>query len=258
MPKHLAKNKIIHVFACICFTKYVMSGFLQVNLAAILTYSWNDASLVANTGRYTGMNLTLVGNVVQAPVENCRVGTCAQFSNAGYFRFNTFNWGQHPGLTFSVWFKPLAAAGDYFARIVDVDVAFIARYADTTNMEFTTRALQAGGSYTYNSFYTTGGEWQVGVWKHTAMTLNSAGNHMVIYFNGQQAYSTVKPYPQSRDIYPAYIGEGMFQDNNGHFTGYMDELFVFNYALKPAEVLALYNVSCIYLSLSKSQLCARL
>jgi hypothetical protein len=245
MPKHLAKNKIIHMFACICFTKYVMSGFLQVTFAAILTYSWNDTSLVANTGRYTGMNLTLVGNVVQAPVANCWSGTCAQFSNAGYFQFNAYNWGQHPGLTFGVWYKPLAAAGDYYARIVDVDVAYISRYGDTTNMEFTTRTLETNGASTLNSFFTSGGEWQVGTWKHVAMTLNSAGNLMFIYFNGQLTYETIKPYPQSRQIVPAYIGEGPLHDSGGHFTGYLDELFVFNYALKPAEVLALYNVSCI-------------
>jgi subtilisin-like proprotein convertase family protein len=84
-------------------------------------------------------------------------------------------------------------------------------------------------------------------WSHVAFTLNVNTGAAAIYFNGAQVASTNLPLPVSlaSTFVPVNIG---YRDasssealRGARFTGRLDEISIYNRALAPCEILAIYN-----------------
>jgi YD repeat-containing protein len=92
-----------------------------------------------------------------------------------------------------------------------------------------------GGSHT---FATGGGALQWKRWNHVALTYDQATGVARIYVNGAFAAAANFGVFTPRTNLPLYIGA---RPNSNHFLGNIDEPQVYNRALSPAEVLAIYT-----------------
>jgi len=79
-----------------------------------------------------------------------------------------------------------------------------------------------------------------GQWKHVAVTMKAGST--CIYVDGQQVASTSAITISPADVKPVinYIGRSMF-NNDPYFTGYMQDLRIYNYALSSDEVQQLFD-----------------
>jgi hypothetical protein len=87
------------------------------------------------------MSLVFFHNFSLAAVEGCREGTCIKFESGTYLAVRGYNYGQHPGLTFAIWFKPLNGSGNgahIFAvgNTANQQHVVMARHGDTSNLMF--------------------------------------------------------------------------------------------------------------------------
>jgi len=84
-------------------------------------------------------------------------------------------------------------------------------------------------------------------WSHVAFTLDIKTGAAVIYFNGVQAASTTLPLPVSlaSTFVPVNIGYRSSSSTEAFagslFTGKIDEISIYNRALSPCEIAAIYN-----------------
>jgi hypothetical protein len=89
----------------------------------------------------------------------------------------------------------------------------------------------------HNVVGTRGGGMKTGVWYHVVGTFD--GKHLRIYLNGKQvSYVRQTVAPKMRGL-PLWIGYGRGFPPE-YFRGLMDEVMVFDRALSPTEVEALY------------------
>ncbi len=80
-------------------------------------------------------------------------------------------------------------------------------------------------------------------WVHIAAVYNNAANTKTLYINGaQDAQVTTNPGQIAATAHNTYIGARANSGNTGvegRFTGMLDEVKIYDIALKPEEVLKL-------------------
>ena len=73
------------------------------------------------------------------------------------------------------------------------------------------------------------------VWTHVALTVSKSGNRAVLYINGNRVGSTtLSALPGDYTGTANYLGKSQYPDDL--FVGYMDNVFIFDYALSAGEV----------------------
>jgi hypothetical protein len=81
---------------------------------------------------------------------------------------------------------------------------------------------------------------QRGVWYHVAATYD--GNQSVLYVNGVAEGTATPGFALDYDTTPLYIGtSGTWAPYLGMFGGIIDEVSIYNRALSPNEIAAIYN-----------------
>jgi Concanavalin A-like lectin/glucanases superfamily len=75
-------------------------------------------------------------------------------------------------------------------------------------------------------------------WTHLAVTYNAATTTVRYYINGQQVDSATDLNLPGDSTAPFIVSPAI---NNTYYTGFMDELALFNRTLSPSEVLAIYS-----------------
>ena len=91
------------------------------------------------------------------------------------------------------------------------------------------------------TYYTNGWNAQVddNTWRHAVWTIDATGI-WTFYLNGAQVISAKMGYPDYVARKFNYLGRSGF-NGDPYFNGAIDEFYVFDYAITPAQVLALYN-----------------
>jgi len=91
------------------------------------------------------------------------------------------------------------------------------------------------------TYYTNG--WKVpvadNIWRHAAWTIDAKGT-WTFYLNGVKVTSALMGYPDYVARQYNYLGRSGW-DNDPYFNGAIDEFYVFDYFVTPAQVLELYN-----------------
>ncbi len=146
------------------------------------------------------------------------------------------------GYTVEGWVKPTAGNGSYRDILVKgIDTAggetstFYMQITDTNQFE---GGHKANTFFRYADSTTTA---SLNTWYHVTITNNSSNTSVKIYINGKleatTAYTTDAPLTQSS---PLLIGVGN-GSNYRPFTGYIDDIKVYNYERTPAQVAYDYN-----------------
>ena len=138
-----------------------------------------------------------------------------------------------------MWFKP--TADTMWTRVFDFgdsDTKYMfftlksasnaVRFAQTVNGN-TSEAIIDGSSISANT------------WTHVAVTVSASNKKATMYINGKKVgTTTLTAYPNSYSGNKNYLGRSQF-DADPYFKGYMDNVYIFDYALSDSEVTSYMN-----------------
>ncbi len=228
-----------------------------MQLKPILRYTWDNV-LEANTGTASSMDLSANGISRLAPATECKVGQCVLLPNTatgGFFNVPAYNYGQHPGLTVSLWFKPMPTSGSW-ARIIDFGPSthdknwLLARHSSFGGFQFNVR--RPGNADTYALMTQSSSSWVENRWQHIVWSLKptSATKDMadwVIYLDGVKTYTWTGYYPANELMQASQIGRaGTAGEASTKTVGYMDSFMVFPFDVTDVEAWLLYTVSSLH------------
>jgi len=138
-------------------------------------------------------------------------------------------------LTFCAWIKPTANTG--YAPVIAAGSNTYYNVSLNYSNGAVTFQSRAGG----NPAYASSAILSLNVWSHIAATLDSSGLS-VIYINGSsEATSTTQQTPNASSKANPRIGMTPRSDNSSRFTGYIDEVAIFNRAITASEIQDIYN-----------------
>ncbi|WP_319502690.1 LamG-like jellyroll fold domain-containing protein [uncultured Draconibacterium sp.] len=168
-------------------------------------------------------------------------GNGLQFTGAGYINLGQcFGENVTDGVTMSAWIKPTSTTGDYQGIIMhggpDYDSFALYIHPDNQRLYFKT-----SGTSTERAVIDNVSKLWDGDWHHVAATYN--GSEKVIYLDGQEIYSVLENGTIVSGVgYNLLIGAGRdYTSPTLKYTGYIDEVRVYNYGLTSSEVDDLYN-----------------
>lgn len=170
-----------------------------------------------------------------------------------YLPYMSFNDGTKSQYTISAWAKPTVAFTD--------ESFIIGRYTDASNSNYWSLQANGGAAGTgpYARFTTASGTPSgyavlanstpaLNVWTHLVITYDSVTGFQRLYVNGitgmppfssvtRPTGALVKPTKNPMSL----CGLPTNGITSGHFTGYVDEVQIYNRALTQTEVTTLYN-----------------
>ncbi|MCY1723243.1 right-handed parallel beta-helix repeat-containing protein [Prolixibacteraceae bacterium Z1-6] len=173
-------------------------------------------------------------------VEGVR-GQGLQLTGTGYVGLGQcFGENVTYGVTISTWIKPTSSSGDYQGLVmhggpVDDSFALYIKH-DSKTVAFKTTSTSASWTAIDNVDIIWDGNWH-----HVAVTYNGA--EKVIYIDNQEfANVSANGKIVSGIGYNLYIGAGRDQASPiALYTGYIDEVRVYNYGLTSSEIEDIYN-----------------
>ena len=191
-------------------------------------------------------------------------GQCVKFpATVGYLKLPSLNFGEHPALSFSVWFKASGASGAS-ARILDIGSVsdnhhiIMSQLGNTSKMLFSVQRSNSDSSV----YHSPNGTWLPDLWRHVVWTFvpKTALRDIAtwrIYMD--QTLLTVFDgyYPANQNFTSAFIGKSNYA-NDGAFVGYIDSLMVFSIPLTQNEVRILAAVSSFTPSMSHQRMICEL
>jgi hypothetical protein len=193
-----------------------------------------------------GLELTTKGIWNVAPPSECKDVACLKVHPGGQLQFLAYNFGRHPGLTFSIWFKPISTSSNN-SKIFDFSDSaaqygiLLGQHAATDQVLF--GVTNAGIEWQWKS---PAGLWSAGVWRHIVWTLTPALSMAerptwAIYFDGVLWTTFISGYPAETELSFNYLGND--RAASGQFVGYLDSLYIFPEVMGDHEAKSLFKVS---------------
>ncbi len=201
-------------------------------------------------GSYTFEDTSNLGKDSTGSVGNATVSGCVSATDATRGKVLSFDGSndyvtlpsaatKHDGYTVMMWFKP--TADTMWTRVFDFgdsDTKYMfftlksasnaVRFAQTVNGN-TSEAIIDGSSISANT------------WTHVAVTVSASNKKATMYINGKKVgTTTLTAYPNSYSGNKNYLGRSQF-DADPYFKGYMDNVYIFDYALSDSEVTSYMN-----------------
>ena len=144
-------------------------------------------------------------------------------------------------ISFEAWIKPKA---DTHWHVLDKGDGDKRLYAEGNNLTLDGRVrYDTGGTHAYSQ--SVNHTVLLGEWQHVAMTWNISDNTTRLYHNGaevsyrSQSVGTV--HVQNDNDFPFTIGARGALGSGTFFNGTIDEVYLWNRTLTPAEILSHYN-----------------
>jgi hypothetical protein len=210
-----------------------------------------DSSGIGNTG-----NISIGASGTQTTAGTCGVGsTASAWSNGASGKYSSslnfdgtddyvdmgnisiFDIPASKQITVSAWFNASATGSD--KRIVD-STNNGNGYALSLNS--TTPTFIVGNGTAYQSLGTTGFSASTGIWYHIVGTFNDGVQK--IYLNGIERNSNTIAGTFTTD--PGVTFKVGTRSTNQYFTGQIDDVKIFNYALTSTQIKTLYNSAAIF------------
>jgi hypothetical protein len=223
----------------------------QPAVPALLAYTW-DHSLLADANNNASFVLTSSATApTLASASSCKFFTCVQFAGQSFLQAPAINLGKHPGLSFSVWYRPSADAKTKLFEFSDGE--------DQNNIylgKSASEGLIAGvhrNDRQTDTAATRPGGWVTGAWSHVVWTLRT--NDRVqslwnIWLDGVALLTDQAGlYPSDALLTSNFIGTGSWAADTP-FSGHMDSFYIFSKSLTQAEAIALYQVASLLQSLA--------
>ena len=214
----------------------------------------SKVDVVAETGKivgsYTFDDTSNLGKDSTGSVGNATISGCVTATDATRGKVLSFDGTddfvtlpsaatKHNGYTVMMWFKP--TADNMWTRVFDFgdsDSKYMfftlksgsnsVRFAQTVNGN-TSEAIIDGSSISVNT------------WVHVAITVSASNKKATMYINGNKVgTASLTAYPNSYPGSKNYLGKSQFSADP-YFKGYMDNVFIFDYALSASEVTTYMN-----------------
>ncbi|RJP79798.1 MAG: hypothetical protein C4522_09325, partial [Desulfobacteraceae bacterium] len=192
----------------------------------------NGSTLVDEIGNHNGV---LYGNTQPVPGY---IDNAMNFDGSGdWIGVDTLQNAIRTGddITISCWFKTTASKSDDWNNII-----FSAHNSGKTNL-YRVGTGDNGGVFhaVYEEWNEYGSGWNNGVWHHLAVIQYSTGSFKIYVDNILRISSSKSATPWNNAVYYS-IGQEWDTNPSDFFTGQIDELKIFNYALSVSEISALY------------------
>jgi hypothetical protein len=197
----------------------------------------------------TELSLLASGITALSPIKDCKDGQCPLFSNGTYFKLPTYQYGQVPGLTVSMWIKPSNTSGAN-ARIFEMSdstkTSIMAMYREGWSSKLGFSVTRGGKSTTFVT--EDDKSWDdSGVWKHVTWAMGPKAGSLgqpawTIYIDGSLIATLDGPYLEAVDLDSSYIGRAA-SGSEGQYFGYIDSFVVMPLDLSAGEVQLLFLVS---------------
>ena len=206
----------------------------------------------AETGKqvaaYTFEDTSNLGKDTIGTVGAATINGCAGYSDATRGRVLSFdgasNYVQlskaatdYDSYTIMMWYKSTADAT--WQRVFDLG------HSSDSSMFFTVYAWEAGARFAQQ--INGDGEKQINgsgtalnTWTHVALTVNGSTKNATLYINGKRVGAvTLSALPEDYNGTKNYLGKSQYDDP--YFKGYMDNVYIFDYALSSSEVESYMN-----------------
>ncbi len=201
----------------------------------VATYDFEDTTVL---GKDT------IGTVGDATVNGCGLvddaerGNVLKFDGIDDFVQLPSEATDYTGYTFMLWFK--ATDIEMWQRVFDLgdndgSYMFLSPMASTNKLRFA-QTLHSDGEKMIN-----GDSVALNKWIHVAVTVSKTSKKTTMYVNGEKIGSTVlSAWPEEYFGKSNYIGKSQFEADP-YFNGYVDDVYIFDYALSKDEVISYMN-----------------
>ena len=145
---------------------------------------------------------------------------------------------EYDSYTIMMWYKSSSDA--VWQRIFDLG------HASNSSMFLTSHAYQAGIRFAQQingdgeKIIEAGVNTTLDKWTHVALTVNSSTKIATLYVNGSRVGGVaLSALPEAYNGTINYLGKSQYPDP--YFSGYMDNVFIFDYALSQSEISTYMN-----------------
>lgn len=146
---------------------------------------------------------------------------------------------KYNGYTIMMWFKP--TADTMWTRVFDLGDS------NSKYMFFTLKSSENGIRFAQtvngnsSEAVIDGSSISTNTWTHVAVTVSASNKKATLYINGNKVGTTVMTaYPNGYSGSANYIGRSQFSADP-YFKGYIDNVYIFNYALSAGEITTYKN-----------------
>jgi hypothetical protein len=182
------------------------------------------------------------GSVANA--SYCKDLSCAYFPSGSYYTLPSFNFGASPGLTFSVWFKPMTDSN--YARVFDFGNGTNSFNIVISRQQRSDILLLLLVSPAGNEYARIPGAWKLNEWRHLVWTLerveSSTASWWSVYVDGMLAIKVLAKHPVDGTLVSNLVGKSNWVAD-GPFAGYMDSFYMIPSAIGWNDVRSFYAVS---------------
>ncbi len=203
----------------------------------VAAYTFEDT---ANLGKDT------VGTIGVATINGCTTykdtsrGKVLAFDGSDDYVKLASKATEYDSYTIMMWFKTTDTSR-WWQRVFDLGDN------NSNYMFFTTKSNNGSEGYRFAQKYNGGNETLVDggaadtSWNHVAVTVSGKSKTATLYINGQRVGSTtLSTVPKTFSGSANYLGKSQF-DSDVNFLGYMDNVFIFDYALSASEIKTYMN-----------------
>ncbi len=201
---------------------------------------------------YTFDNASSLGKDSVGKVGNATVSGCTSYTDStrgkvlsfdgtnDYVKLPAAATKNMKGYTIMMWIKP--TADNMWTRVFDLGDStskymFVTLKSSSNGIRF---AQTVNGNTVDNEQMIDGVAISTNKWMHIALTVNATTKKATLYIDGKAIGTTLMTaYPNGYSGSQNYLGKSQYEDP--YFKGYMDNVFIFNYALSESEVTTYMN-----------------
>jgi hypothetical protein len=205
-----------------------------------------DASLSTEPTNDAAFLLTASGIPHTSPRSACKDYTCVQLSNTSYLQLPANNYGQYPGVTIALWFKPAPESAAKstlieFSKGQGSDTVTLTRFESTDQLFFKVVNLASSAS----ADIAAPGAWRAGVWTHVTWVMiptSGAAATWHIYIDGDLSVNLPNGvYPGDVQLTENYMGKSGVSGSEG-FAGFVDSVVIYPTNIQASQVKSLFTV----------------
>ena len=204
-------------------------------------------STTTETGKqvasYTFDNTGSLGADSIGTIGNATINGCTSYNDATRGKVLAFDGvddyvqlsskaTNYSSYTIMMWFKPTQVS--YWRRVFDLGASqnssmFFTIYSEAATSRFA-QQINGDGEKQIQGPAITANQWT-----HVALTVSSSSEKATLYINGTRVGSTtLSALPKNYSGSANYLGKSQYPDDL--FAGYMDNVFLFDYALSANEI----------------------